>query len=288
MQEDRKALRAARLAAREARIAAREGRPVRQAPVHATPAPRPVAIGEAPPLPPASLVERAIATKDMVWFDRSGAISLADWQRALLAVGRGLEEFPRVMDFGCGCGRVLRHLRGALRPEQELIGVDVDGEAVAWVNANLAGVEAHQLGHLPPAPIADDSIDLIVNHGVFTHLPEHVQNAWLSDLKRVLRPGGIAILSFHNRGLWQEFREKVRANGMAEDDLQRFDANFHRNGFHHHPGRNAFEQGLPEYYGTAIHSLDYIDRQWQRYFEILAWLPRGSFRHQDIVVVRKN
>ncbi len=297
MQEDRKALRAARIAAREARIAARAaGRPLPPPfrPIdHAAPAaiptpPSPVRAAGAPPLPPVPLAARVAGTEDMIWFDKSGATSLNNWHHALRAIGRTIDSFPRIMDFGCGCGRVLRHLRGAMKSEQELIGVDVDGEAVAWVNANLAGITAHQLGLLPPSPVADDSIDLVVNHSVFTHLPEDVQHAWLADIRRMMRPGGIAILSFHNRKTWAEYREAMRNNGSTDDYLQRADRDFHRNGFFYCPGRNEFEGALPDYYGAALHSIDYIDRQWSAYFEILAWIPRGSLNFQDIVIVRKN
>jgi len=224
----------------------------------------------------------------MAWFERSGMLSLGDWQRALRAIDQQLENFPRIVDFGCGCGRVLRHLRGAIRPEQELIGLDVDGEAIAWVNANLPGVTAQVIAELPPTSIADGTIDLVVNHSVFTHLPEDVGEAWLVELKRILRPGGVAILSFHGRHIYPQFRESLRAGGLDEGTLQGHDARFHRDGFFYGPHRNGYESGLPDYYGTTIHTIEYIDVHWQRHFELLAWLPKGSLRHQDIVVLRKN
>lgn len=296
MNEDRAAKRLAHIAARDARIAARRQRTggVQPAAPAADPAPAEAPTTAAPaatdamPLPPPALVGRVAGSDNLTWFDQSGALTVGDWKRALRAIDRQFEDFPRILDFGCGCGRVLRHLRGALRPDQELIGVDVDAEAIGWVNANLPGVSAHVQGQLPPSPIADEAIDLIVNQSVFTHLPEDVGRAWLADLRRMLKPGGIAVLSFHGRSVWREFREAMRTEGSPEADLLHADSGFHRNGFFYRAGRNPFEGALPEYYGTAIHTIDYVDTEWQRYLELLAWLPRGSLQHQDIVVLRKN
>jgi SAM-dependent methyltransferase len=49
----------------------------------------------------------------------------------------------------------------------------------------------------PPLPLEDASIDLVQLISVFTHLPLDCQRAWVSEVRRVLRPGGTAIVTLH-------------------------------------------------------------------------------------------
>ena len=95
-----------------------------------------------------------------------------------------------VLDFGCGCGRVLRHLGGAP------VGVDIDAEAVAWVNANLGpSATAKTIREAPPLPFDDASFDVVVAVSVITHLTD-LWAEWLLELHRVLKPGGVLVASF--------------------------------------------------------------------------------------------
>jgi SAM-dependent methyltransferase len=94
----------------------------------------------------------------------------------------------RVLDFGCGCGRLLRHLGPTA------VGVDIDEQAVAWVTANLEA-DAHTIGEVPPLPFEDGAFDVVVASSVLTHLTD-LWAPWLLDLHRVLAPGGLLVASF--------------------------------------------------------------------------------------------
>ena len=105
-------------------------------------APRGATQTEESPLPPEALRRRVSGTADPGWFERSGLATLAEWRRALALAGASLEAAGSIVDFGCGCGRVLRHLQPLLRPEQQLVGLDVDAEAIAWLQTALPRVRA--------------------------------------------------------------------------------------------------------------------------------------------------
>ena len=85
--------------------------------------------GDGFPLPPASLRISAAGTSDPRWFLDTGAAA-AEIVRAYLP-GRAK---PRLMDFGCGAGRVLRHLAPL---DAELYGVDWNRRAVRWCRDQL-------------------------------------------------------------------------------------------------------------------------------------------------------
>jgi SAM-dependent methyltransferase len=141
-----------------------------------------------PPVPPAELLARIGEESAESYLGAGSAI------RTQLDALLGEEwswEGKRVLDFGCGCGRLL----GRLRDEPAtLSGVDIDEPSIAWVTANL-GVDARTIGEAPPLPFEDGSYDLVVAVSVITHLTD-LWAEWLLDLHRVLAPGGLLVASF--------------------------------------------------------------------------------------------
>jgi SAM-dependent methyltransferase len=106
----------------------------------------------------------------------------------------------RVLDFGCGAGRTLRHFR-AEAADAEFWGCDIDAASIAWMNANLhPPVRAFVNSELPPLPQQNGSFDLIYAFSVFTHIT-HSWSAWLQELHRLLAPGGLLVASFLGAGL---------------------------------------------------------------------------------------
>ena len=76
----------------------------------------------------------------------------------------------RVLDFGCGAGRVLRHFVGEATRAQ-VHGCDIDAASIAWVAEALdPPIHGHVTGERPPLPFTDGSFDLIWTLSVFSHL----------------------------------------------------------------------------------------------------------------------
>jgi ubiquinone/menaquinone biosynthesis C-methylase UbiE len=175
-----------------------------------------------------------------------------------------------VLDFGCGCGRVLVYFKGATRCE--MTGSDIDGEAIAWCKANLADFGAFiQNGAEPPLPLADSSVDLVYSISVFTHLPEKMQFQWLTELHRVVKPGGLLLLT--TRGI----------DGVLLGLIQRL--KFRMKGFVYVAGGKT--PGLPEFYRNAFHGEAYIRARWASIFDIVDFKQRGIAGEQDWTLCRK-
>jgi glycosyltransferase involved in cell wall biosynthesis len=103
-----------------------------------------------------------------------------------------------VLEWGCGPGRILRHLPDLLGSRcGKLAGSDYNGETIAWCRKNLTGIEFAENGLMPPLPYPDESFDAIYSFSVFTHLSEAVQTAWARELMRVLKPGGVLLSTTH-------------------------------------------------------------------------------------------
>jgi SAM-dependent methyltransferase len=108
----------------------------------------------------------------------------------------------RVLDFGCGSARVLRHfLREA--EQADFWGCDIDAQSIAWVSANLSPpLHVFHNAFAPPLPLHERSFDLVYATSVFTHIGD-LWSDWLLELHRILAPGGRLISSFLGEGMWE-------------------------------------------------------------------------------------
>jgi SAM-dependent methyltransferase len=104
-------------------------------------------------------------------------------------------ELGSVLDFGCGCGRVMRHWHDVRGPR--LHGTDYNPFLVEWCAANLPFARFSVNGLEPGLEFGDGEFDLVYSYSVFTHLPEEMQTKWLAELVRVTAPGGHLWLTFH-------------------------------------------------------------------------------------------
>lgn len=232
---------------------------------------------ESPDLPPPALRARVTGTEREEWFRSSGAMAIEDISSALATLGRSLDDFQRIYDFGCGCGRISLPLSD-LVPASRLTATDADVEATDWLRGRLpeAGVAAN--GDLPPLPYGDDSFDLIIGWSVMTHLPEDFQDAWLAELARVLAPGGTMLLTVHGPTHF----DKVDA---PADDPSRVAL--------HEKGIVYFENYGPDspfapYYQTTYHHPDYIRDHWSQWLEIADIIVDGARPTHDMVVTTKK
>jgi SAM-dependent methyltransferase len=134
---------------------------------------------------------RVAGTGDADWFLRSGRAGYD-----AIAAHAPLGNLESVLDFGCGCGRVTRWWGDF---PGEVAGSDVSEPAVDWCRANLPFARFERNALAPPLVFEDESFDLVYALSVFTHLTGELQLAWRDEVRRVLRPGGLLLLTTHGR-----------------------------------------------------------------------------------------
>jgi len=216
------------------------------------------------PIPPAELMFRVIGTDSPGRFEVGGRMDLQALDGVLSAHGRGLAHFHDILDFGCGPGRFLRQLR-TIAPQARLSGVDQDTEAMEWVRSELPFVKTALAGPLPPLALPDGSFDLVIVFSVFTHLDEAYQDAWLAELRRLTRPGGMVVATVHGPSKWQAIR---RGPMTREPQLEQMAATLESRGFLHWRG-DDWGSFFPDYYHTSFHRGGYIRERWARWFEVV-------------------
>jgi ubiquinone/menaquinone biosynthesis C-methylase UbiE len=152
-------------------------------------------------------------------------------------------EGLRALEWGCGWGRLTRTLAAA-GTFQEIWGIDIDHDNLEWAQANIPAARFVHVPLSPPTTLPDDYFDLVYAVSVMTHLTRQAQAEWLDEIRRVLKPGGLAILTFHgttaaafasaylSEGCMQNFKTKGFDDGMACDHLDSIiGAGYYRNTF---------------------------------------------------------
>lgn len=147
------------------------------------------------PVPPPLLRVQNINSPDLDFFFARGERTAKAISDAGARHGLPMSDLNRLLDFGCGCGRVLRHWNAY--PGVEPWGSDLSEAATSWIRSNLPFANATANGLAPPLPHADETFDLIYSISVFTHLPEDLGRAWMNELRRLLRPGGLLMFTVH-------------------------------------------------------------------------------------------
>ncbi len=147
------------------------------------------------PIPPLSLMARVVAHADWRAFLKTGEATAKALDGHALDAGLGFADAQNILDFGCGSGRVIRHLPRLT--DAKLFGVDYNPSLVGWCADHLAG-DFRQNQLRPPLDFPDAQFDIAYLLSVFTHLRLETQREWLTELARVIRPGGLAMITFHD------------------------------------------------------------------------------------------
>lgn len=102
-----------------------------------------------------------------------------------------------ILDFGCGVGNSIPHLRAAF-PRARLHGVDPSGESIQLAERTHAGDAAFHINHGNALPYDDHSFDLVQVACVFHHIEPPQRDHWMREIRRVLKPGGQVFVFEHN------------------------------------------------------------------------------------------
>jgi len=222
------------------------------------------------PLPPARLrAQIGPLHADAAFFLRSGKHN-ADLIRSLLREnGTSIEEVESLLDWGCGCGRVLRHWSDL--PGTRLLGCDIDRKMVAWCNDNLTFAQVTVNALSPPLPYGDSSFGLVYAFSVMTHLSEELQRSWLDELRRTLKPGGYLLIST----LGEYYASR---NRLTESERESFSQ-----------GNLVvlYERSAGTSLCSAYHPPEYVRRELGKDFEHVAFREAADDGRHDIHLLRK-
>lgn len=222
------------------------------------------------PLPSQHLIFDVIGCDWKAVYYDSGRIIVDDMIALLRIHGIKLIDIRNVLDFGCGCGRLIRHFHSST--DAAMHGTDYNRTLVDWCKLNLPVAVFGKNELDPPLPYDDSTFDFVYARSVFTHLPADLQQSWLGELRRVLRPGGTLYFSMHGRTL---------AGRLGREDRRRFD--------------NAqlvvtYATRAGENLCSTFASQDYVDRHLRDGFDRIAFVEGRDELHlgQDVHLMRRK
>jgi SAM-dependent methyltransferase len=160
-------------------------------------------------LPPKSMRHRMCG--DAFPFDSFFFLS-AVLEATRLSARLGYTKSSRIVDIGCGLGRVATGMLAEFG-DAKYLGIDANEDFVRWcgenieryhptfqfVHLDMANELYNPTGHLDGSelrlPVDDSSVDIAYLWGVFTNMaPEHVR-AYIGEIGRILRSGGRCFLT---------------------------------------------------------------------------------------------
>jgi SAM-dependent methyltransferase len=227
-------------------------------------------MGASLPFPPFELAHRVgtLADTEDPWetYERHGRSARAAIEAAL---GDGWSwQGKTVLDFGAGAGRTLRQFAPEFAAA-EFHACDIDATSVRWLDENLPAVRAFVNEAAPPLDRPDATFDLVYNVSVFTHLID-TWAEWLIELRRVLKPGGLLVVSFMGRNI-----SEWLADLPFDED---------RTGMFAWAPGHPWEEGGP----MVMHSPWWISDHWGRAFDVVGFVHSGEadpwFLHSLVVL----
>jgi SAM-dependent methyltransferase len=249
--------------------------------------------GRLPTMPPEfNQLASASATGDQTLADGFGVYQL--FRDIADQHGPAIVDCDAVLDFGCGWGRVLRFFLRDL-PGDKLWGVDLWDDQITWAKQTNPWCHFATIEKLPPSTLADRSFDMVMAYSVFSHVSEAVHSAWLAEFGRILKPGGLIVVTTWGRD------KALRFDAVKHGGQQAWDPVYNDNMARFFPGKEAWwgrydsgefchidlhYQGDPGYGETCIPK-EYVLREWTKDFEFVDYIDDRALCPQDVVVVRK-
>ena len=154
----------------------------------------------------------AVTANDFI----TGGVTTAYQLHSLAKVFLGSIDRLSILDWGVGCGRVAVPLKRAMNTGAQIIGMDIDRVNVDWCRAHLDDIAVSLCDFYPPLDLESESLDMIYGISVMTHLTEAAQFVWLKELRRLLKPGGICVLTVHGE---HALVQRLRTDTKSGEDV---------------------------------------------------------------------
>jgi ubiquinone/menaquinone biosynthesis C-methylase UbiE len=208
--------------------------------------------------------------------------------------GKPIQPGTDILDFGVSWGRIIRFFLKDV-DAANLHGVDTSAQYLDAARQTGVPGQLHQIEPLGRLPYGEKAFDLAYAYSVFTHLPEHVQDHWLADIARTLRPGGLLVATVEP----PRFLDYFAALDAKDPSLHPWHASMARkiggnsglkarlesHGFVYIPQKEGGD-GTGESYGDCVMTKAYVQEHWGPWFDIVDYVDDPKRFWQAVVVAR--
>ena len=178
------------------------------------------------------------------WEDRWDAVSLDSsncssehypLKYAEMAVN--LPGKRRVLEAGCGAGRLLSHYQE--KPGVKIVGIDFASNVIEKLNDKCPNLDA-RIGNVLDLDFPDESFDVVLAFGLYHNLEKDLEKA-VEETYRVLEPGGVVCASARADNLQNLFNDRL-ADKKEKGKQTSGPLLFHKRNFRESEFRSLFEQ----------------------------------------------
>lgn len=220
------------------------------------------------PVPPSRLIFMVAGHYDAELFYRQGKEGIECFEDILGKQNLSLGSFKTILDFGCGCGRLLTHLKAFTGPE--IYGVDYNPTLVSW--SKKAFPLANISRNMPNSKLnyEDGMFDFVYAVSVFTHLPKNLQEFWIDEMYRIVKPKGYLLITLHGNHCISKLNIEQKKM-FYSGDLVVVDSAF--------AGTNVCGSYHPE---------TYVQKWLQNRFDIVGFVSGGMNAYQDVYLLKRS
>jgi SAM-dependent methyltransferase len=219
-------------------------------------------------IPPDLFIVKVIGFPNVSLFIESGQ-TIAQMIKTVLAQhGILIDSLPSMLEFGCGCGRIMRHWNSL--DNVQIYGTDYNTKMIKWCQKNLSFAHFTTNELAPPLSFEAHKFDFVYAYSVFTHLSEELQRDWMSELSRVLKPRGYLLLTVSGQSFLNDLSDVEKKTFLSGHLVVRY----------------------PQISGTnhcaVFHPESYVRSELAKDFDILDYIYADtySFVRQDLILLQ--
>ncbi len=208
---------------------------------------------------------------------------------------RFLRPDSRILDFGCGWGRIIRFfIKDVL--QENLYGVDIDPEMISFCQKSVRYGKYDLVKPLPPSELPCESFDVIYAYSVFSHLNEQASFQWIEEFYRILKPGGLLFLTTQGRSFIDDCRycrehpdlqnpwHQALATAFIDSEAT-YQAYDKGDFLHARTGGGSAQSS--SFYGETLIPPGYVEREWTRFFSFRDFVDDRNILGQALIVMQK-
>jgi 2-polyprenyl-3-methyl-5-hydroxy-6-metoxy-1,4-benzoquinol methylase len=226
-------------------------------------------------IPPDEWLFETFQLDYLKYFDdgKLAAKEILDWTIDLIP-----SEMPTILDWGCGTGRIIQYMH-QYNPYALLYAADINKKMIDWDHQNIKDVHFSVINSNTPTAYPANYFDLVYGISVYTHLSSNLQEEWLVELHRMIKPAGILLITTHGSFFNSQLSKKEKIL-LAENG-------FFEKAFHH---KNKLQSG--DRNDTMYVTEDYLKKIIEANFEIKSYYDGTKypekFGGQDLWILQKK
>ena len=186
---------------------------------------------------------------------------------------RYLPKDLTVLEWGCGVSRAIRHFPEYASAGSTFFACDINARMIEWNKRNIEKVTFETIHYIPPTNYPNDSFDLVYAFSVFTHIEKNLQQNWINEISRIIKPGGIFLFTTHGRAYF----DKLDRAGLTQLSAEgAYTISYHQKGHRMMSTYNTYD-AFKQLVGQRFTVLEYYDGA----------ANREKVGGQDLWIVRK-